>query len=71
MVGKGLKCIIHLYINPNTTFYSYYFFPRTPRSDSRCFLLKQKNISCCEAKQFVMREGKIKAIAECDSFLIF
>ena len=24
-------------VNPNTTFYSYYFFPRAPRRESRCF----------------------------------
>ena len=31
--GMSRECILKIKVNPNTTFYSYYFFPRAPRSD--------------------------------------
>ena len=31
--GMSREYILKIKVNPNTTFYSYYFFPRAPRSD--------------------------------------
>ena len=38
-------CILRIKVNPNTTFYSYYFFPRASRSDFEVlFLFPHYNI---------------------------
>ena len=37
--GMSRECILKIKVNPNTTFYSYYFFPRAPRSDFEVLFL--------------------------------